>query len=167
MGQQISISDAIEFELIVVETVCVPAIAFDDHLASDEPEVDFVAADMRMEFGRREPERRQDLGHQRFEITIDRFVSEGPTIEGAAQRDDAVSPALRVTDQRCPDRTRRDVTIDHEAQECCVDSRRIDSAEVEQGSQRIRRSYSVPPHRSQLLQIAGMMDDDVDQPSAS
>src|SRR3954454_16980965 len=61
LGQKCRIAHSIEFELISIDAMSAPPVALDDHPAADDPEVDLVSADGRMERRLRETERAEDL----------------------------------------------------------------------------------------------------------
>ena len=134
-------------------------------LLSDEPEVDLVAADMGVELGLRQRERVKDLGHQRFEIAVDRFVAERPTFQRVAQRDDPVATMLRVPHESCTHRSRRDKSINHEPHQRGIDAARIDRTKVDQRPQWIGCGDAEAPHRSQLALVARAMNHDAGQAS--
>src|SRR3954469_1451651 len=111
-----------------------PPVALDDHPAADDPEVDLVSTDGRMERRLRETERAEDLGHQRFEIAVGWFVVDRPTIERVPQCDYPVTSMLRVTHDQRSNPAWCDEACHHHRDKRCVDAGRIDGTEVEKGS---------------------------------
>src|SRR4029079_12995828 len=51
LREQVRIANAVEFELIAVDPVSAPSVAFDDDPGVDEPEINLVSTDMGMKHG--------------------------------------------------------------------------------------------------------------------
>ena len=124
-----------------------------------------IATDMCVELGLRQPERVENLGHQRFEIAVHWFVAERPTLQRVAQCHDPVATMLRVPHKSRTNRTRRDKSINHKPHQRGIDAAWIDRTEVDQGAQWIGCGDAKAPHRSQLPLVARAMNHDAGQAS--
>src|SRR6056297_2647934 len=162
-SDEIGVALAVALEAAPIEAVVGPSVALEDHRAVDDPEVDLVAVDDRMELDPGQPESLDQPDHRRLQDRIGGLRIDCPGVDGVAQHGSAGSSLAGVFERRDLQGAQVGESHGDHVSDGVAHAVGIDGAEVGERAQDVGATDAVATLRSEASPIGRAVHDDAVQ----